>query len=115
MFVVTVIVSILLAAGLLGSAAAKLTKSPKVVEQLTGLSVPAGWLPLLALAEIAGAVGLVVGLKVAGLGVAAAIGVIAYFVGAVTTHVRAKDKNLAAPAMFGVLAIVALVLRLATA
>ncbi len=55
------------------------------------------WLPLLAVAELAGAVGLLVGLKVAPLGIAAGVGLALYFVGAVAAHVRAEDKNVAPP------------------
>ena len=114
MFVVTAIVSILLALAAVGSGFGKLSKQPKLVENLTGLGVPMSWLPLLAAAEIAGGVGLLAGLKVAPLGIAAAIGLIAYFVGAVITHVRAKDKNLAPPAVLALLSVAALVLRIAT-
>lgn len=114
MFIATVIVSALLAAAALGSASAKLSKQPKIVESLTGLGVPMSWLPKLAVAETAGGIGLLVGLRFAGLGIAAAIGLVAYFVGAVITHLRAKDKNIAPPAMFAVLSVAALVLRIAS-
>lgn len=115
MFVVTVIVSVLLALALVGSAAGKLTKNPKIVESMTKLNVPATLVPKLALLEIAGAVGLLVGLAVPALGAAAAIGVILYFAGAIVYHVRAKDKALAPPAVLMLVAVAALVLRLATA
>ena len=115
MFVVTVVVSVLLSLALVGSAAGKLTKNPKIVEQLTGLGVPAARLPVLAVLELAGAAGLLVGLGVPALGVAAAIGVILYFVGAVVTHVRAHDKMIAPPVVLGLVAVAAMVLRLATA
>lgn len=114
MFVATVVVSVLLALAALGSGMGKLTKQPKIVESLTGLGVPSSWFPFLALAEIAGAVGLLVGLGVAPLGIAAAIGLIAYFVGAVLTHIKAKDKNFAPPAVLALIAVAALVLRIAT-
>lgn len=115
MFVAAAIVSVLLALAVLGSAAGKLTKNPKAIAPLEALSVPASWVPKLALAEIAGGVGLLVGLAVAPIGIAAAAGIIAYFVGAVITHVRAGDKNLAPPAVFGLLGVLALVLRIASA
>lgn len=114
MFIATVVVSALLALAALGSAAGKLTKNPKIVENMTKLSVPLAWLPRLAVAEIAGAVGLLVGLGVPAIGIAAAIGLIAYFVGAVITHVRAKDKELAPAAVLALVAVAALVLRVVT-
>ena len=114
MFVACVVVSVLLALAVTGSAAGKLTKNPKVVESLTNAGVPQSWLPRLASAELAGAVGLLVGLVVAPIGVAAAIGLIAYFVGAVIAHLKVKDKMIAPPLVLGLIAVAALVLRLAT-
>ncbi|MEI8241351.1 MAG: DoxX family protein, partial [Actinomycetota bacterium] len=61
MFIATVIVSSLLALAALGSGIGKLTKQPALIESLTGLGVPQSWIPLLGVAELAGAVGLVVG------------------------------------------------------
>jgi len=113
-FIATVVVSVLLAVAALGSAGSKLSKQPKVVEGLTTVGVPLSWFPRLAALEIAGAIGLLIGLAVARLGIAAAIGLVAYFVGAVIAHVRVKDKNLAPPAVLGLLAVAALVLRIAT-
>jgi hypothetical protein len=113
-FVAAAIVSALLALAAIGSGFGKLTKQPKVVESLTGIGVPMTWFPRLAAAEIAGGVGLLAGLKLAPLGIAAAIGLVAYFVGAVASHVRAKDKNIAPPAALGALAVAALVLRAVT-
>jgi uncharacterized membrane protein YphA (DoxX/SURF4 family) len=114
MFKVCAVVSILLALLALASAMGKLTKNPKIVEMLTALNVPLGWLPRLAAAEIAGAVGLLIGLKVPALGIAAGIGLILYFFGAVGTHLRAKDNNIAAPLVLGLVAVAAVVLRAST-
>ena len=114
MFIACIVVTALLCLGLLGSAAAKLTKQPKLVEQLTGLGVAESQIPLLAALEIAGAAGLLLGLKFAGLGVLAGICVALYFAGAVVVHLRAKDKEIAGAVVFGLLAVVAVALRIAT-
>jgi hypothetical protein len=114
MFVATVIVSGILALAAAGSAAAKLTKQAKIIESFTRLGVPLSWLPRLAAAELAGTVGLLIGLKVAPLGIAAGIGLIAYFVGAVLTHVRANDKDVAPPLVLAFVSLAAVVLRIAT-
>jgi uncharacterized membrane protein YphA (DoxX/SURF4 family) len=115
-FVAYAIVAVLLAVILLGSAAAKLTRYEQVVTTLTGVGVPIEWFPRLASLEIAAAIGLVVGLFVPAVGVAAAIGVILYFIGAVRFHVRAHDtKGLPPPVVIGLLGVAALVLRLASA
>lgn len=111
MFVTYAIFAVVLAAALLVSAAGKLRGMEQVVTMLTGLGVPSTWFPRLAAAEIAGAVGLLVGLAVPVVGILAAIGVIAYFVGAVVTHLRAGDREIVPAVVLGVLAVVALVLR----
>lgn len=111
MFIATVIVSVLLAAMAAASGVGKLSKQPKLIESLTGLGVPMSWVPRLAAAELAGAAGLIIGLWVAPLGIAAAVGLVAYFVGAVVTHVKADDRELIAPAVLAVVSVAALVLR----
>ncbi|SDS05026.1 DoxX family protein [Actinopolymorpha singaporensis] len=62
-----------------------------VVGPLTEYGVPRSWWPWLGTAKAAGAVGLVVGLFVPFVGVAAGVGLILYFVGAVITVVRARS------------------------
>ena len=114
MFTATVIVSVLLGLASIGSAVGKLTEQPRVVEMLTSIGVPADWLPRLALLELAGGAGLVIGLAVAPIGIAAATGLICYFVGAVITHVRAHDKAIGPPAMLAGLSLAALILRIAS-
>jgi uncharacterized membrane protein YphA (DoxX/SURF4 family) len=110
-FIATVVVSAVLALVVFGSAMGKLTKQPMVVQMLSGLGVPMSWVPRLAGVEIAGGVGLLVGLAVAPVGVAAAAGLVCYFVGAVVTHLHAGDRRIVAPAMLDVVAVAALVLR----
>lgn len=78
MFAVLVIISILFALVLTASAGTKLMKAPQAVEGLDRAKVPHSWYPGLAALEVAGAAGIVIGLGVTGLGIAAAIGVIAY-------------------------------------
>jgi hypothetical protein len=46
---------------------------------------------------------------------AAAIGIILFFVGAITIHLRAGDYSFAPAVVFGLLAVAALVLRLPSA
>ncbi|MEU8624946.1 DoxX family protein [Streptomyces sp. NPDC048669] len=85
------IVGIVLALIVLFSAYAKLTRDQKLVDGLTGLGVPLRMFPALAACEIAGAVGLVIGIWWAPLGIAAAVGLVLYFVGAVGAHLRKSD------------------------
>jgi hypothetical protein len=55
-----------------------------------------------------GAVGLLAGLAVPVLGTAAAIGLVVYFIGAVTAHIRVGDRKVAAAVSFLAMAVVAL-------
>ncbi|WP_323184914.1 DoxX family protein [Kitasatospora purpeofusca] len=55
--------------------------------------MPRSWWGPLALAKLAGAAGLLVGLVVPALGVAAAVGLILYFLGAVVTCLRARSYS----------------------
>ncbi|MFD3519631.1 DoxX family protein [Streptomyces sp. NPDC058653] len=115
MFIAHAVVGILLAVALSASAVAMATRNATIAANMTKLGVPDSWLPRLASLKAAGAVGLVVGLWIPFIGAAAAIGVVLYFLGAVYYHVKAKDYVIAPPAVFVVLAVAALITRLATA
>ena len=56
----------------------------------------------------AGAVGLLVGLAVPALGIAAAIGLVLYFICAITAHVRVRDRQFGGAVFFLLLAAAAL-------
>ncbi len=115
MFIAYVVVGVVLAAILTFSARAKLTKDEKVTKTITDLGVPLGWFPFLAACELAGAVGLIVGIWIAPLGIAATIGIIVYFAGAVAAHLRARDtKGAPVPLVILVIAVAADVLRFLT-
>ena len=117
MFISLVVVTALLAAICLNSAVMKLRRHEQVLAVISGtVGVPKQYLPALAALEIGGAVGILIGLWLEPLGVLAAAGLVAYFVGAVGGHLRVRDtKNLVMPLPPLVLAIAVLVLRLVTA
>ncbi|MEV8399779.1 DoxX family protein [Streptomyces niveus] len=115
MFIAYAVVGILLAAALSASAFFMASRSEAITTNMAKLAIPDSWLPRLASLKAAGALGLLVGLWVPFLGAAAAVGVVLYFVGAVIFHVRAKDYAFAPAAVFIVLAVAALILRIATA
>lgn len=62
-----------------------------VTQPLVEYGVPRSWWGRLALAKLAGAVGLLVGLVLPAVGVAAGVGLVLYFLGAVVTTVRARS------------------------
>lgn len=113
MFIAYAVVAGLLALTLVASATFTLQRNPAITENMTKAGVPESWLPRLATLKAAGAIGLVAGLWLTPLGVAAAIGVTLYFIGAVITHLRAKDYDLTPAAVLTLAAAAALVLRVA--
>jgi hypothetical protein len=116
MFIAYIVVAVLLAAVASLSGRAKLTKDERVVKSITGVGVPLNRFPLLAAAEFAGAVGLLVGIAIAPIGIAAAIGLILYFLGAVLAHLRVRDfKGIPGPLPLLALAVAALILRILSA
>ena len=116
MFIATAVVAGLLALVLAASGQAKLAKNPAVMQGMSTVGVPGDRVWLLSVAEIAGAAGIVAGLFWWPIGVAAAVGVVLYFLGAIGAHIRVKDTaNLVAPAVILAVAVAALVLRATTA
>lgn len=75
--------------------------------------VPQRWMIPFGTLLAAGATGLLIGFAVPVLGVAAAIGLILYFAGAVSAHVRARDPGVGGALFFLALAVGALVANLA--
>ncbi|MEV6728627.1 DoxX family protein [Streptomyces sp. NPDC051364] len=113
MFIAYAVVAGLLALVLVASATLTLQRNDAIVASMQKVQVPDAWLPRLATLKAAGAIGLVAGLWVTPLGVAAAVGVTLYFIGAVISHLRVKDFELAPAATLALVAATALALRVA--
>ncbi|MEV5851521.1 DoxX family protein [Streptomyces anulatus] len=111
MTTVLLIATVICAVANASDAVASYARAPFVLANSAEVRVPPGAVPHLATLKLAGAVGLVVGLSgVPRLGLAAGIGLIAFFVGAVLAHVRARVfHNIAFPAGFLLLAVAATV------
>jgi DoxX-like family len=116
MHIAYLVVTVLVALMVSFSGVGKIRRDPrqvKVVNETVG--VPLKYLPILAACEFAGAVGLVVGIWLGSIGIAAGIGLVLYFVGAVVSHLRVGDIKGIGPAAFMlVFAIGALALRVLT-
>ena len=110
------VVTILVAAMVVFSGVGKIRRDPhqvRVVHDLVG--VPMQYFPILAACEFAGALGQVVGIWAPALGVAAGIGLVVYFAGAVVGHLQVGDVKGLGPAAFMLtLAGAALILRILT-
>ena len=90
----------LLAFAAIGSAIAKLVKVPDVMASMTAVGVKPNQVPLLAWLEIAGGLGLILGIWNKGLGLLSSLALALYFLGAIGAHVKAKSKIAdAAPAI----------------
>jgi hypothetical protein len=115
MFVAAAVLSVLVAGLIAYAAIRKLSHRPEVVESYARAGVPESWLNLLAIALLAGAAGLVLGVFWMPLGITAAVAVASYFLVALAFHVRAADlENARTPAVIELLTLAALGLRLAS-
>jgi hypothetical protein len=96
-----------------GAAAGDIAKADFVVKTSQEVGVPLSYVPLLAALKAAGAIGLLAGLLgVPIIGTAAAAGLVAFFVGAMFAHVRARVfYNIAFPAFFLALAVTSLIMN----
>lgn len=114
LYIAYVVVAISMALMMCVSASFKLTWHPSAVHAIHEVvGVPLPFLPVLATLEILGGLGLVVGIFRPKIGVAGAIGLVCYFVGAIVGHVRVADwAGLSAPILPLVLSASALTLRL---
>ncbi|MGW2227158.1 DoxX family protein [Streptomyces formicae] len=85
-----IVVTIVAAAMTAFSAGSAFLRAAWVVKPIQDYGIPDSWLPWLGAAKAAGAAGLLVGLAVPAIGIAAGIGLVLYFTGAVITVVRAR-------------------------
>jgi hypothetical protein len=114
MFTAYVVVTIVTIAANASVAIAGLARADFVLANVVEVGVSQSWLPLLAALKAAGATGLLLGLLgVDAIGVAAAMGLVAFFVGAIVAHVRARVfHSIAFPGVFLALAIASLTLAI---
>jgi hypothetical protein len=96
-------------------AAADLRRAKFVLGNMAEVGVPRSWLAPLGILKGAGAAGLLLGLLgVRPLGIAAAIGLVLFFAGALAAHVRARVfHNIAVPGGYFALAAASAVLAVA--
>ena len=112
MFVAYVVVTIVTAAANIYAAANDFIRPAWLMSSMSKLGVPESRLPTLGILKAGGALGLLIGFAVPFIGVAAAIGLILFFVAAIITHLRAGDHSFGIAVMFLLLALAALVLAM---
>jgi hypothetical protein len=108
-YLVTTILAALIngCAALLNFAGAEYVK-----EAADHVQVSYSWMLPLGTLLASGATGLLVGFAVPALGIAAAIGLVAYFVCAISAHVRVRDNHVGGALFFLILATAALITAL---
>jgi hypothetical protein len=110
------LITLLFAAMVAFSALGKIRRDPRIVHVIHEvIGVPLKYFSLLAACELAGALGLVLGIWWSSTGVAASIGLVLYFVGATVSHLRIGDVKGVGPAAFMLaVAVGALAMRILT-
>ena len=113
MFTTYVVVSLMAIAANTFAATADFMRLKFVLITAAKVGVSESWLPMLGTLKTAGALGLLVGLiGVPLIGTAAAVGLVLFFVCAITAHLRVRDYSIGPAAAFLLLAVAALVLGL---
>lgn len=95
------VITVVFAAMAAFSGLGKIRRDPKIVHVIHEVvGVPLKFFSLLAACELTGALGLVLGIWWPSMGVAAAIGLVVYFVAAIVFHLRVGDVKGMGPAAF---------------
>jgi hypothetical protein len=114
MFTAYIIVAVLTAAANIFAATVDFLRPQWVLDNMTKWGGSHSWLFTLGALKAAGALGLFVGIGVPLIGIAAAVGLVLFFVGAIVVVIRASwYSHLPWPATYLFLAIGSLALRLA--
>ena len=115
MHITVIVLSALLAVAFLGSGGLKLVGAKQSLTMRDQLRVGAQLWRVVGALEVAGALGLAVGLFVPALGIAAAVGLALLMIGGIGAHARAQDLRNAGPAaLLAVLAVTTVVVRVAS-
>ena len=112
MFTAYIVVTVMAAAANIFSATLDFIRFKQVLINMAKAGVPESWITMLGTLKGAGALGLLVGIRVPPIGTAAVGGLVLFFVGAIITHLRAHDHSFGLAIVFLLLAVAALVLRL---
>lgn len=109
-----VVVTVVTIVANIGIAVADYANAKFVLANSGAVGVSPSWIPTLATLKLAGGIGLFIGLLgVRAIGIAAAVGLVLFFIGAVAVHIRAGAlRTLAFPASYLGLSIASLVLAI---
>jgi DoxX-like family len=114
MFTLYIVITIFTAAANSYAAIVDFRRPQWVVDNITKWGGSRSWLFPLGILKAAGALGLLVGIGISPIGIAAAIGLVLFFVGAISVVIRARwYSHLPWPSTYLLLAVGSLALRLA--
>jgi hypothetical protein len=114
MFTAYIVVTLLAAAANIFSATLDFIRYKQILTNMARVGVSESWITTLGAVKAAGALGLLIGIRVPLIGIAAAVGLVLFFVGAIVTHLRARDYSFGLAVVFLLLAVAALVVRVAS-
>jgi hypothetical protein len=109
MHILYVVITILAALAYSYAASLNFVGAESVKVVADKVQVSKRWMVPFGMLLASGALGLLIGFAVPALGVAAAIGLVAYFVCALGAHIRVRDRQIAGAVSFLVLAVAALI------
>ena len=113
MFTAYVAATVLAAAANAFSATLDFIRYKQILINMAKVGVSESWITILGILKAAGALGLLIGIGVSLVGMAAAVGLVLFFVAAIITHLRARDYSFGLAVVFLLLAVATLVLRVA--
>jgi hypothetical protein len=113
MFAAYLTLTLLAAAANLFSAILDFIRFKQILVNMAKVGVSEKWLTTFGVLKAAGALGLLAGIFVPSIGIAAASGLVLFFVSAIFVHLRGHDYSFGLAVVFLALAIAALALRLA--
>ena len=111
MFIAYIVVTVLAAAANVFSATLDFIRYKQILINMAKVGVSESLLTTLGILKAAGALGLLVGIRVPLIGIAAAIGLVLFFLAAVITYLRAHDYSFGLAVVFLLLAVAALVVQ----
>jgi DoxX-like family len=111
MFVTYIVVTILAASANIFSATLDFIRYEPILINMAKVGVSESWLTTLGILKAAGALGLLIGIGVPAVGIAAAASLVLFFIGAIITHLRGHDYSFSLAIVFLLLAAGALGVR----
>ena len=111
MFITYIVVTILAAAANIFSATLDFIRYKPILINMVKVGVSESWITTLGILKAAGALGLLIGIGVPAVGIAAAAGLVLFFIAAIIIHLRGHDHSFGLAIVFLLLAIAALGLR----